>query len=665
MKRRIIWAFAIFLTLSTLPNFAHAAERKFQAEGCHSKVSASLQLKDGTAWKDVIAAQGWELVASCPAATPYEPWAMADIAIGTTIRWHIYAPGAWDFYTNERIVEQEFDHSNWQQLENVPNHKWGVMMLMTDGRILVEEEGTGGWWGLTPNDFGDYSAGTWKQLATMPANHKPTYYASAVLPDGRVIIAGGEYNATCKDASRNCDNLVSIYDPVSDIWTAVTPPNGGAGEWGHIGDSPSVVLANGTFMLGNQDHFAKPSVQALLNASSLTWTITGSGFQGVNEEAGFTLLPNDKVLYVDTRIPSTGSTEIYNSTTGSWTSAGLTPSLLTTLDPITRSFSGQGISEMGPTIVMPNGLVLAVGASQNTAIYDSTIGKWSAGPKFPNVNGVQYAGADNNAVVLPSGNVLLTGTIPPKNTGPSHFFIYDGTTISQTSEPLGKGAVLSSPYGGEMLGLPTGQVLWNAQSDNRIFLYTPPNSSPNISWSPIVTSVPTDLSPKGIYTLSGKQLNGVTTGSFEGDERQNSTNYPLVQITNNATGKVSYARTFDIGSFSIAPNNVSAIKFQVSSDITRGSSTLRVIASGFASLPVTVTVNVPLTEAEIKAAADKAAADKAAADKAAADKAAADKAAADKAAAVKKLTIACIKGKTVMKITAIKPTCPSGYRKKV
>ena len=89
MKQRVVWAVAILMALTMIPNMAHAAERKFQAEGCHAKVSATLQIKDGNAWKDVIAAQGWEAIASCPATNPYEPWAMADIAIGSTIRWHI------------------------------------------------------------------------------------------------------------------------------------------------------------------------------------------------------------------------------------------------------------------------------------------------------------------------------------------------------------------------------------------------------------------------------------------------------------------------------------------------------------------------------------------------------------------------------------------------
>jgi hypothetical protein len=75
-----------------------------------------------------------------------------------------------------------------------------------------------------------------------------------------------------------------------------------------------------------------------------------------------------------------------------------------------------------------------------------------------------------------------------------------------------------------------------------------------------------------------------------------------------------------------------------------------------------------------KAAAEKLAADKAAAEKLAADKAAAAKKAADalaaakikaaQAAAIKKTTITCIKGKLVKKVTAVKPTCPKGYKKK-
>ena len=71
--------------------------------------------------------------------------------------------------------------------------------------------------------------------------------------------------------------------------------------------------------------------------------------------------------------------------------------------------------------------------------------------------------------------------------------------------------------------------------------------------------------------------------------------------------------------------------------------------------------------AELKAkqeAEAKAVADKLAAEKLAAEKLAAEKLAATKVAALKKTTITCIKGKLVKKVTAVKPLCPAGYKKK-
>jgi len=66
-------------------------------------------------------------------------------------------------------------------------------------------------------------------------------------------------------------------------------------------------------------------------------------------------------------------------------------------------------------------------------------------------------------------------------------------------------------------------------------------------------------------------------------------------------------------------------------------------------------------EADAKAAAEKAAADKAFADA----KAEAERIlAAVKAASEKKTTITCSKGTLIKKVTALKPVCPAGYKKK-
>jgi hypothetical protein len=68
-------------------------------------------------------------------------------------------------------------------------------------------------------------------------------------------------------------------------------------------------------------------------------------------------------------------------------------------------------------------------------------------------------------------------------------------------------------------------------------------------------------------------------------------------------------------------------------------------------------------EAEAKAAAELKAKQEEDA-KAAADQLAAEKLAASKAASLKKTTITCVKGKLTKKVTAVKPKCPTGYKKK-
>jgi hypothetical protein len=132
---------------------------------------------------------------------------------------------------------------------------------------------------LTPDAFGNYVNGTWTQLASLPADYSPLYHASAVLPDGRVIIEGGEYNFLTPVWT----NQDAIYDPRSDAWTSVSPPSG----WTSVGDAPGVVLFDGTLMLGNCC-----TVQAaLLDPATLTWTSTGRGKFDTNNEEGWTLLP--------------------------------------------------------------------------------------------------------------------------------------------------------------------------------------------------------------------------------------------------------------------------------------------------------------------------------------------------------------------------------------
>ena len=71
---------------------------------------------------------------------------------------------------------------------------------------------------------------------------------------------------------------------------------------------------------------------------------------------------------------------------------------------------------------------------------------------------------------------------------------------------------------------------------------------------------------------------------------QDATNFPLVRITNSKTGVVTYARTSNWSSVSIAPGAASSTDFAIPKTTPAGASTLVVIANGIASAPVPVTI---------------------------------------------------------------------------
>jgi hypothetical protein len=66
-------------------------------------------------------------------------------------------------------------------------------LLLTDGTVVVHDV-CEQWYRLTPDVKGRYETGTWSALPTMPGKYGPYYFASAILPDGRMIVNGGEYN---------------------------------------------------------------------------------------------------------------------------------------------------------------------------------------------------------------------------------------------------------------------------------------------------------------------------------------------------------------------------------------------------------------------------------------------------------------------------------------
>ena len=75
---------------------------------------------------------------------------------------------------------------------------YGVMLLLTDGTVLVQDDETPNWFKLTPDNTGSYINGTWKKVASTESTYGPLWFGSIVLSDGRVVIEGG--SITCLGA---------------------------------------------------------------------------------------------------------------------------------------------------------------------------------------------------------------------------------------------------------------------------------------------------------------------------------------------------------------------------------------------------------------------------------------------------------------------------------
>jgi len=454
---------------------------------------------------------------------------------------------------------------SWQPLTHQPGFTAGTALLLTDGTVMVHREtgdsGFSEWYKLTPDINGSYVNGTWSQMASLASNYGPLFFASAVLPDGRLIIEGGEQNF----ANYVWTTLGAIYDPLANVWTPMTPPSG----WGNIGDAQSAVLTNGTFMLADCCSLQ----QALLNAKTLTWTSTGSGKFDENDEEGWNLLPGGKVLTVDAYVnrfdPNGTNSEIYDPGSGSWSSAGST---------IVQLWDSHGSYEVGPAILRPDGTVFATGANGagagHTSIYNVSAGTWTAGPDFPGNLDI----ADGPAALLPNGNVLMM-TSPGIFEYGAVFFEWDGKNLNQVPAP--PNSPNDSSWYGHMLVLPTGQILFTDYSTD-VEIYTSPGSPyPGLAPSALLTQAV--LARGASFTLFGYKFNGASQACGYGDDLQCATNYPIVRITNKSTGHVFYCRTHDHSTMAVGYPGPTYTHLDIPVNMETGASYLEVVANGIAS----------------------------------------------------------------------------------
>ena len=308
-----------------------------------------------------------------------------------------------------------------------PGGGFGVKLLLTDGSVLSFNAFDTPVYRLTPDSSGSYVNGTWSQIASMNYTHGAG--ASAVLPDGRVLIAAGEWGqSTSKDGT----NAVEIYDPVTNVWSAKSGTGNG------MKDSAAIVLPNGKVFFGGY-------IGGIYDPANYIWT-SNSVSQGNFDEANYCLLPDGSLLN-----PSNGyfgQALRYLPQSDQWVNAGITPLL-----------AGDN-----PANLLYDGRAFCRGNNSLTAFYTppavlTDAGSWVAGPNIP--RGLEEN--EQSATVMPNGHLLLEATNGGSQVGGIARFDFDPVTSSFIDIPA------DSPG----LMLPTGQILTRGG-----IIYTP-TGSPN------------------------------------------------------------------------------------------------------------------------------------------------------------------------------------------
>ncbi len=488
----------------------------------------------------------------------------------------------------------------WRPVTTPPFPGPAAPVLLTDGTVMVQDASTSNWWQLKPNDMGDYAAGTWTQLASMPGGYAPLYTATGVLTDGRVVVQGGEYNG----GQQAWTTQGALYDPVANSWKSVPAPAG----WQTIGDASGMVMADGRWMI--TDCCGSEKGQAYLDFDTMHYTPTGTGKLDIHDEESWVELYDGTILTVDcNNTADLTAAESYDPATGMWTPAGHTPVQLADIDTADNSH------EIGPAVLRHDGTILALGATGHNATYDPATKTWAAAPDLPGTAPNQLDLADGPAAVLPNGNILVPAS-PGIFKTPTSYFEWDGSSFTPTASP--PGASQQTTYQLNLLMLPSGEMLMTDTTTD-VEIYTPAPGHPDNA-VPVITQAPqlmtaamqvdtsdpssrtsqvatadgitpvSNLFLGRVYKLSLDRMNGITQGAYYGDDAQTFSNYPIIRLTYQDTGHVRYLRSHDHSNRAIGPDKHGTTLFDVPPDAERGLAILESVANGIPSTPILVNV---------------------------------------------------------------------------
>ncbi len=253
---------------------------------------------------------------------------------------------------------------------------------------------------------------------------------TAVLPDGRVLVTGG-------NVEKNPATLLAeIYDPQSKLWK----PGGnmiypGTAHTATLLPSGSVLIAGGYYIqyTANGADYAFPSNAQLYQPQSNTWKL-GPAMLAPRFAHSATLLPNGKVLIAG------GISGITNSYLNSAEIYDPSLNLFKAAAPMAQAKASHA------ALLLPDGKVLVTGGETpggepyaGAEIYDPAANAWKAATPMNKVR------KDHKMVLLPNGKVLSAGQLPVNGMPPSTIEPGDAEVYDPAINQWAPTALMASP----------------------------------------------------------------------------------------------------------------------------------------------------------------------------------------------------------------------------
>jgi N-acetylneuraminic acid mutarotase len=270
--------------------------------------------------------------------------------------------------------------------------------LLPDGRVLVAGGRGPGLAALDSAEIYDPATGIWTVTGSLA---KPrVWHTATLLPRGKVLVVGGEL------ASEPA-GTAELYDPATGSWTPT-----GSLNTPRIGFTATLLATGQVLVAGGVDNSDQTLASAeLYDPSSGTWSFTGNLITGRFFHTA-TPLQDGRILVVggwtdDFFQTSTNRAELYDPTTGIWSSAA-SLSLARSFHTATRLADGKvlvagGYRDNHVRIPGSPGTFYVPTSLDQAELFDPISSTWEM---VANLNGAR---AQHTATLLPGGEVLVAG----------------------------------------------------------------------------------------------------------------------------------------------------------------------------------------------------------------------------------------------------------------